>query len=69
MRNIMSKESYLYQRMKNPNVVLYYINMIKTCDIDIANKLFDRLTQEANDHPRYNDIKKIYEERFEHNKE
>lgn len=58
------KDSHIYQRMNNTQVMKVYMNMIKTYEEDIVKNLFANITKEASDHPKYSNIKAAYEERF-----
>lgn len=58
------KDSHIYQRMNNTQVMKVYMNMIKVYEEDIAKSLFTNITKEAGDHPKYSNIKAAYEERF-----
>lgn len=58
------KDSHIYQRMNNTQVMKVYMNMIKTYEEDIVKDLFANITKEANDHPKYSNLKAAYDERF-----
>lgn len=58
------KDTHLYQRLNNLNAVKTFMNMIKTGEKQIADELFANLTKDANDHPKYDNIKAAYVERF-----
>ena len=58
------KDSHIYQRMNNTQVMKVYMNMIKTYEEDIVKDLFANITKEAGDHPKYSNIKAAYEQRF-----
>lgn len=58
------KDSHIYQRMNNTQVMKVYMNMIKTYEDDIVKDLFANITKEASDHPKYSNIKAAYEERY-----
>lgn len=58
------KDSHIYQRMNNTQVMKVYMNMIKTYEEDIVKDLFANITKEASDHPKYSNIKAAYEQRF-----
>lgn len=57
------KDSHIYSRMSNPIVIKTYLNMLKTLDFNQAKELFDNITREAVDHPRYQVIHDTYMER------
>lgn len=58
------KDSHIYQRMNNTQVMKVYMNMIKTYEDDIVKDLFANITKEASDHPKYENIKAAYEQRY-----
>ena len=57
------KDSHLYKRMSNPSAVKVYLQMIRTYEMDTVHDLYNNLTKEASDHPRYPVIKETYDER------
>lgn len=61
------KQSHIYQRMNDNRIVKGYIKLLRESDLTTAKLLFQNITLEAYDHPRYLDIKQIYEARLEHN--
>lgn len=63
------KDNHLYQRMSNQTAFKVYMNMIKTSEEQIAKELFANLTLHAKDHPRYENIKAAYVDRFSKNVE
>lgn len=63
------KDSHLYQRMSNPYAFKVYMNMIRTYELDIVHDLYKNLQSEADDHPRFVDIKSAYEARTNGKKE
>ena len=58
------KTSEIYQRMNNPNVLKGYAQMIRTCDEDTVKELRDNITKQANDHPKFELIEKLFVERL-----
>lgn len=65
----MSKDTHIYQRMNDPRIVKGYLKMLRESDIDIANKFFLRIKNDASDHPRFTDIRNIYEHRIDNTQE
>ena len=63
------KDSHIYQRMSNPSVVKTYVHMLNTSDMATATELYNNITVNANDHPRYTVIKEAYEARLNATKE
>ena len=63
------KDSHIYSRMSNPTVIKTYLNLLKTLEYVQAKELFDNITREAVDHPRYQVIHDTYMERFYANQE
>lgn len=57
------KDSHIYQRMNNPMVMKTYTNMIRNYEMDIVNDLYNNITKNASDHPRYSAIVEAYEAR------
>lgn len=57
------KDSHIYERMSNPNVVKTYIHMINTYELETVHDLFNNITNQANDHPRYTAILEAYNNR------
>lgn len=58
------KDTHIYQRMSNPQVMKTYLNMINTYELDTVKQLFENITKDAHDHPRYNVLKSAYEARI-----
>jgi len=54
----------LYVRMNNGRIFKSYIKMIKEYPEDIAKELMINLTSQALDHPKYAEVKQVYDERF-----
>lgn len=63
------KDSHIYSRMSNPTVIKTYMNMLKTLEYVQAKELFDNITNQAHDHPKYQIIYDTYMERFYANQE
>ena len=63
------KDSHIYSRMSNPTVIKTYLNMLKTLDFNQAKELFDNITKDAHDHPKYKMLEQTYMERFYANQE
>jgi hypothetical protein len=63
------KDSHIYQRMSNPSVIKTYVHMINTYSLDTVVELYNNITAQADDHPRYDIIKQSYEARLLANKE
>lgn len=58
------KDTHIYQRMNNTQVMKGYINIIKTYEDDVVKQLFANITKDASDHPHYNSLKAAYEQRY-----
>jgi hypothetical protein len=58
------KDSHIYQRLTNPSVVKTYIHMINTYELETVNDLFNNITKQADDHPRYTAILEAYNNRI-----
>lgn len=58
------KDSHIYQRMTNPSVVKTYIHMINTYELETVHDLFNNITKQADDHPRYTAILEAYNNRI-----
>ena len=63
------KDSHIYQRMSNPNVIKTYVHMLNTSDMETVTELYNNISVNANDHPRYTVIKEAYEARLNATKE
>jgi len=59
------KDSHIYQRMSNPTVIKTYVHMINTYEMDTVTELYNNITKQANDHPRYNAIVEAYNARLQ----
>lgn len=57
------KDSHLYKRLDNNYSFRSIVTTIAKHDFDVVTEMFNNLTNEAYDHPRYNHIKSLYEER------
>jgi len=57
------KNSHIFERMNNPKVVKGYLHTILYSEYDIATELYNNITVEALDHPRYQAIKDAYDNR------
>ena len=58
------KDTHIYNRMSNPNVVKTYLHLLKTMDYVSATDLYNNIKLEANDHPRFSAIEEVYNDRF-----
>jgi len=58
------KDSHIYNRMNNPNVIKTYLHMINTLDIANVKFLVGNITLEASDHVRYPAIMEAYTNRM-----
>jgi hypothetical protein len=50
--------------MSNPSVVKTYVHMLNTSDMATVTELYNNVTMNANNHPRYTVIKEAYEARL-----
>lgn len=62
------KDTHIYSRMSNPNVVKTYIHLLKTLEEVKAIELYDQINLEANDHPRFGILESTYNDRFNNKK-
>jgi len=51
--------------MSNPTVIKTYVHMINTYEMDTVTELYNNITKQANDHPRYNAIVEAYNARLQ----
>jgi hypothetical protein len=58
------KDSHIYNRMNDTQVVKVYLHMIKENPIENVKHLVGNITLEASDHPRYPAIMTAYEARL-----
>lgn len=58
------KDTHLYQRMTSPQAVKVFLHMIKNDNEHVVKELYDNITREASDHPRYPAIQEAYKQRF-----
>lgn len=58
------KNSHIYERMNNNQVIRIYSNILKTNEEHVARELFANITEQAHDHPKYNSLKEVYDKRF-----
>lgn len=58
------KGNHIYTRLDNYQVVRIYSNMLRNEPLDVATELFDNITREAHDHPKYVALKEIYDNRI-----
>ena len=59
------KDSHFYTRMSDGVGYKALVNMIKNQPLHLAEQVFDNITTEAEDHPKYEQIKQIWEERLQ----
>lgn len=59
------KDSHIYQRMSNPSVIKTYVHMINTYEMDTVTELYNNITKQADNHPRYNVIVEAYNARLQ----
>lgn len=58
------KDSHLYERLSNLQGFKSLFHIIRNGDENLATEVYENVTLEANDHPKYNAIKAAYEHRF-----
>ena len=58
------KDSHLYQRLDNINAFKVYCTMFRTYELETVKEIYDNLTIQASDHPKYQTLKDIYEARL-----
>lgn len=61
------KDTHLYQRLSNNVTYRSLYNFIRTQPLDIAGEAMLNITRDASDHPKYNSIKQLYEQRLTKN--
>ena len=59
------KDSHMYKRLSDANGYKALVNMLKNQPTHIAEQVFENITDQADDHPKYEAIKEIWLKRFE----
>jgi len=59
------KDSHFYKRLDDQTGFKALVNMLKNQPLNIAEQVFENITTEAEDHPKYEQIKQVWEQRLE----
>jgi hypothetical protein len=58
------KDSHLYKRMSDYFAMKSLVGMIETCDVPTVVQLYNNITEQASDHPKYQAIVQAYNKRM-----
>lgn len=58
------KNTEIYQRLNNPTVVKGYAQMIRNSEEHIVRDLRKNITEQANDHPKFETLEILFKERL-----
>ena len=59
--------THLYERLNNNNVAKVLLRMIENSELNVAKELFDNITEQAKNHPRYPNLLQAYQKRIQTN--
>lgn len=57
------KDTHLYIRLNDYNAFRSIASMLRTYDLDTVKEIYNNLLNDAHDHPKFNTLKLIYEDR------
>lgn len=57
------KDTHLYARMSQYNSFRSLVNVMNTESLSVITEVYNNITKEASDHPKYSVIKEIYDKR------
>jgi hypothetical protein len=50
--------------MNNPQVIRGYVQMIRNSEIEVVKDLRKNITEQANDHPKFEQLEQLFKERL-----